>query len=352
MEKKRTADFFDRTGKMAIGSRLRILTDTITREAALIYDMYGVDLQPKWFPVFFALSHSSGGRTIMSIAEEIGHSHPSVSNIVKEMMARKLVRRVEEPSDKRCTVIALTARGERTAALLTDQCADVEAAIEKISRQCRNDLWRAIGEWEELLSERSLFERVKEEKRIRERRSTRIVPYEHRYQPVFRALNEEWITARWQMEEADYKALDHPKEYILDKGGHIFVALYEDEPVGVCALCRTDDPAYDYELAKYAVSPRAQGKGIGMLLGRAAIDKARELGAKKLFLESNTQLKPALHIYRKLGFRELAEYHPAYERGDIQMELILDQPATSCECGGHRETAAHETDDRRRQPER
>lgn len=57
------------------------------------------------------------------------------------------------------------------------------------------------------------------------------------------------------MEEADYKALDHPKEYILDKGGAILVALYKDEPVGVCALCKMDHPLYDYELAKLACQP-------------------------------------------------------------------------------------------------
>lgn len=44
------------------------------------------------------------------------------------------------------------------------------------------------------------------------------------------------------MEETDYKALEHPQEYILDKGGFIFVALYQDEPVGVSALCKLNNP--------------------------------------------------------------------------------------------------------------
>ena len=49
-------DFFNQTGKLAIGSRLRMLTDKITVDAAAIYKMFGVDLKPKWFPVFFVLS--------------------------------------------------------------------------------------------------------------------------------------------------------------------------------------------------------------------------------------------------------------------------------------------------------
>ena len=78
-------DFFNQTGKLAIGSRLRMLTDKITVDAAAIYKMFGVDLKPKWFPVFFVLSRGEA-KTITSIAKEIGHSHPSVSNIIKEMV--------------------------------------------------------------------------------------------------------------------------------------------------------------------------------------------------------------------------------------------------------------------------
>ena len=62
-------DFFNRTGKMAIGSRLRMLTDKITNDAALIFRMYGVDIRPKWFPVFFVLSEGEA-KTITSIARE------------------------------------------------------------------------------------------------------------------------------------------------------------------------------------------------------------------------------------------------------------------------------------------
>ena len=85
-------DFFNQTGKLAIGSRLRMLTDKITVDAAAIYKMFGVDLKPKWFPVFFVLSRGEA-KTITSIAKEIGHSHPSVSNIIKEMVAKGLVKK-------------------------------------------------------------------------------------------------------------------------------------------------------------------------------------------------------------------------------------------------------------------
>jgi GNAT superfamily N-acetyltransferase len=101
------------------------------------------------------------------------------------------------------------------------------------------------------------------------------------------------------------------------------VALYDDVPVGVCALIKMDDPVYDFELAKMAVSPLAQGKNIGWLLGQAVIKKAKLLGASKLYLESNTILAPAINLYHKLGFQKVVGHATPYERCNIQMELLL-----------------------------
>lgn len=155
------------------------------------------------------------------------------------------------------------------------------------------------------------------------RELTKIVPFSEAYHSAFKTLNEEWITKYFKMEEMDRISLNHPKEYILDKGGYIAVALLNEEPVGVCALIKTTHEGFDYELAKMGVSPKTQGKGIGKLLGKHIIEKAKFLGAKKIFLESNRVLKPAINLYLKLGFTEIAGASSPYERSDIQMELDL-----------------------------
>lgn len=150
-----------------------------------------------------------------------------------------------------------------------------------------------------------------------------IVPYSTRYREAFRELNLEWIRNYFKVEQADRDALDDPEGYILKRGGFIFVALLGDQPIGVCALIQREDERFPLELAKMAVSPIAQGKGVGALLGKAVIAKARELNAKNLFLESNTILTPAIGLYKKLGFVEVTSYHTHYQRCNIQMELKL-----------------------------
>jgi len=315
-------DFFNKVGKVAIGSRLRMLTEKITEDAAHIYKLYDVDLQPKWFPVFYVLSQGEE-KTITSIAKEIGHSHPSVSKIISEMAKKGFVTEKKDRTDGRRNIVKLSRKGNEISEKIKDQYTDIESAIEQISEHASHDLWKAIGEWEFILEQKSLFARVKEQRKKRESGKVEIVDYKPEYQSAFRDLNEEWISTYFKMEAADYKALDDPEGYILNKGGSILIALFDGEPAGVCALVKMNDPDYDFELAKMAVSPRVQGKSIGWLLGQAIIEKARTLGAAKLYLESNTLLKPAINLYHKLGFEKVAGRATPYERCNIQMELVI-----------------------------
>lgn len=150
-----------------------------------------------------------------------------------------------------------------------------------------------------------------------------IIPFEDKYTQAFKNLNQWWIEQYFKMEDADFKALDNPKEYILSKGGYIAIALLNEKPVGVCALIKMENPKFDYELAKMGVSPDAHGKGIGYLLGNAVIKKAKELGATSIFLETNTKLTPAINLYKKLGFKEITGVNTPYQRSDYQMELAF-----------------------------
>lgn len=313
-------DFYTRTGKMALGSRLRRLSEQMTQQAEAIYEMYGVDLQPKWFPVFYSLSPDAE-KSITDIAREIGHTHPSVSQIVREMAAKGYVIEKKGETDGRKNFVLLSGQGQVVREKMEAQLTDVTAAIEKAMGEASFDLWRAIGEWEFLLEQKSLLKRVTEEKKLRESGEVTIVPFTSVYQQAFKELNEQWISHYFKMEEADHRSLDHPQSYILDKGGYIAIALYRGEPVGTCALINMGGDVY--ELAKMAVSPSVQGKGIGYLLGQDCINKAKSMRAVKLYLESNSRLKPAISLYHKLGFRKVAARPSPYERSDIQMELEL-----------------------------
>lgn len=152
----------------------------------------------------------------------------------------------------------------------------------------------------------------------------KIVNYDDkRHHNAFKELNERWIRDLFVVEDADLYEIDHPVENIINKGGYIFMAEYEGKPVGSFAMMKSSNQKYDYELVKFAVDPNIQGKGIGKKLITHCIEKARELGAHHLFLESNRRCEAAVHLYRKHDFREIPIEHTDYARCDIQMEMDL-----------------------------
>ena len=313
-------NIYEKTGKMALGSRLRRLGELFAEQAAQVYPVYGIDIQPKWFPVYYALSNGEE-KSITEIAVEIGHSHPSVSTIVKEMMKKGFAVATAAKRDGRKNFVKLSEKGLSVNGRIQAQYTDVNAAIESAFAETQYNLWKALEEWEFLLEQKSLMRRVEEQRKSREGKEVQIVPYQPEHKAAFKKLNEDWITQYFKMEDFDYKYLDHPQENILNKGGHIFMAIYKSEPVGTCAIVKMDDTKF--ELAKMGVVPAAKGKGIGYLLGLACAQKAKELGATKLYLETNTLLKPAISLYHKLGFKKITGPPSPYERSNIQMEMIL-----------------------------
>lgn len=150
----------------------------------------------------------------------------------------------------------------------------------------------------------------------------RIVTFDQSLAKAFADLNYEWIERFFVVEKHDREILERPKEFVIDRGGQIFFAMIGDQVAGTVALINADSGSF--ELAKMAVSPAFQGNGIGDRLIEACVEHAEASGKRRLFLLSNTKLRPAISLYRKHGFTEtkLDENSP-YERVDIRMELDL-----------------------------
>lgn len=139
---------------------------------------------------------------------------------------------------------------------------------------------------------------------------------------AFRDINLEWIERFFVAEDKDRETLGNPHKYILDPGGAILLAMDGDAAVGAVALIVIGDGSA--ELAKMGVRPAAQGRGAGRLLVAAAVNRAREMGMRRVYIETNSILAPAIRLYREAGFVPLKERIPTpYARADVQLELLL-----------------------------
>jgi N-acetylglutamate synthase-like GNAT family acetyltransferase len=149
-----------------------------------------------------------------------------------------------------------------------------------------------------------------------------IIPFTEEKKEYIKLLNYEWLEKYFKVEPHDVVQLTNPQKEIIDKGGLIFYAKYNNEIVGTYSLIKVNDA--EYELAKMAVTENCKGVGIGKIMMEHCINEAKKIHATILSLFSNTKLEAAIHLYKKYGFVEVdlpADVH--YERANIKMEKIL-----------------------------
>ncbi|MBZ4035189.1 GNAT family N-acetyltransferase [Flavobacterium sp. 17A] len=149
-------------------------------------------------------------------------------------------------------------------------------------------------------------------------KQVQIVPFSQDLKSHIKTLNIAWLEKYFKVEDKDHLTLSNPQEEIIDKGGMIFYAKYNDEILGTASLMKINDSTY--ELSKMAVSDHAQGLGIGNKLLEHCLTIAKENNIKTLFLYSNTILLSAIHLYRKFGFTEIPLETGIYARANIKME--------------------------------
>lgn len=99
---------------------------------------------------------------------------------------------------------------------------------------------------------------------------------------------------------------DHLSEVFKAGRSIYFVAESEGAIIGGGGIYPTANlPEGTCELVKLYLSPKARGKGLGKLLVEKCIAAAKELGYKKIYLETMPELTIAIPMYEKLGFTYL-----------------------------------------------
>jgi putative acetyltransferase len=157
---------------------------------------------------------------------------------------------------------------------------------------------------------------------------TTVVPYREEFRSAFEQLNRDWIESYFVVEQADREVLADPRGKILDAGGQVFFVLERGEVRGTCAVLRHNPD--DYEIAKMAVAAAARGRGFGDLLMDAAVAFARDAGARRVIIVSNTVLEPAIKLYLKHGFVQVPLASDGrYRRANIRLERQLPTPGVS-----------------------
>ena len=106
-----------------------------------------------------------------------------------------------------------------------------------------------------------------------------------------------------------------------EPAGGLILAFYNDEPIGCAGVRNLDDETA--ELKRMYVKSEYRGYKIGASLLQLSIDLSKQLGYKKLRLDTLANMTQAQNLYRSFGFIEIPAYRPNPLAGTIYMEKQL-----------------------------
>jgi len=135
---------------------------------------------------------------------------------------------------------------------------------------------------------------------------------------VFAALKEHGLTP--EPAGTDRDLFDLERHYFEQGGRFDVIEDASGKVVGSVGLFLID--TQQLELRKMYLAPQARGKGRGRRLLEHAVAYARAAGRRRLVLETQSNLKAAIALYTRYGFKRTnAEIHT--KRCDQIYELIL-----------------------------
>lgn len=154
-------DYFDELGEVALGSRLKRLSDRLMSDALGVYKHIDQDIQPKWFTLL-SLLYDKKSVSIVEAAEFLGLTQPCISQFSKELIGKELVKVSPDKKDMRRKILSLTAKGKKKYQKLEPVRTAVRSAAISLCEEAEQNFYQALIQFEKALNKKSLYARTME----------------------------------------------------------------------------------------------------------------------------------------------------------------------------------------------
>ena len=130
----------------------------------------------------------------------------------------------------------------------------------------------------------------------------------------------EWLNIDLSFQHFEEELLQL-KEMYSQPAGAIFLLLHANEFIGCVAIRKKENDIA--ELKRMYIKQVIRKAGGGMLLLEKALATAKLYGYKKIRLDTLATMTPAINLYKKAGFYEIAPYYFNPEKNAVFFEKEL-----------------------------
>ncbi len=132
-----------------------------------------------------------------------------------------------------------------------------------------------------------------------------------------------WLGVDLSYQNFDQEMASLPGTYVAPQG-RLFFAEVDGRPAGCVGVRPLPDSDGVCEMKRLYVEPEERGHGVGAALALAAIKAAKEIGYRKLIIDTLPNMRMAVKLYRELGFTEAPNYYQTPVEGTMFLALDLE----------------------------
>ena len=129
-----------------------------------------------------------------------------------------------------------------------------------------------------------------------------------------------WLGVDLGFQNFDQEMASLPGAYATPYG-RLFFAEVDGRPAGCVGIRPYSDDSC--EMKRLYVAPEERGHGVGVALTLAAIKAAKEIGYKRMLVDTLPAMRIAVRLYRELGFEETPAYYKTPLEGTMFLALDL-----------------------------
>ncbi|WP_062054833.1 MarR family winged helix-turn-helix transcriptional regulator [Aquimarina longa] len=151
-------DIVEELGYMALGTRLKRISDRMSHSSRMMYKTLGIDFEPNWYLVL-SIIEKKPGVSVMEVANSMGFAHQTIMVMTNKMVKKEYLKMSKDQIDKRKTIFHLTEKAIEILPRIKQIC---EAGRKVILDVLNEDiiLMKHIRVLEQNLDESSFGERI------------------------------------------------------------------------------------------------------------------------------------------------------------------------------------------------
>jgi ribosomal protein S18 acetylase RimI-like enzyme len=315
-------EFIKSLDLLVIGSRLNTLLDTLIQDINNVFSSHNLDFEPRFIPLVYLLKDNDKLK-ISDLTKNSGLSLSAFHRISMVMEEKGLIKFSVDNKNPKIKYISLSAKSKRLVPQLELLWEDILTALKELFTELGIDVPSLLDRIESGLKRQSILDRINEKSKLREINNVDIVDYSLPLEAYFKDLNYQWLKSYFKVEKKSEEIIANPEKYILENGGFILFSRVDGYICGTIVMINHKGGIY--ELAHLTVSEKYPGRQIGNKLMTEAVNKAKSLGAKKIFIEIDKEFIDELRLYKKTGFEEVPydKNMKSKNQNKIKLELNL-----------------------------